>query len=149
VSYLEIVVSYVGAAATKSVVLGLIISRRLRWLVPLRVEHPFDDAVLVLTSVTSARGFIIGSGGRFSRSSSDTAPYHHSIEFSAGASIQSTCSRLLADGLALQPRGLPRQRFSLELLRPPDVSLGLSVAMTGVFLAFLSLASWRDLKTDR
>src|SRR2546425_10060906 len=40
VSYLEIVVSYVGAAATKSVVLGLIILATAALLVPLRVEHP-------------------------------------------------------------------------------------------------------------
>src|SRR3979490_270573 len=62
VSYLEIVLSYVGAAATKSVVLGLIILATAALLVPLRVEHPvWMMLFLVLTSVTfSLVGFIIG-----------------------------------------------------------------------------------------
>jgi len=62
VSYLEIVVSYVGAAATKSIVLGLIILATAALLVPLRIEHPLWMILfLVLTSVTfSLFGFIIG-----------------------------------------------------------------------------------------
>ena len=62
VSYLEIVVSYVGAAATKSVVLGLIILATATLFVPLRVEHPVWMLVfLLLTAVTfSLVGFIIG-----------------------------------------------------------------------------------------
>ena len=62
VSYIEIVVSYVGAAATKSVILGLIILATAALLVPLRIEHPFWMILfLVLTSVTfSLFGFIIG-----------------------------------------------------------------------------------------
>jgi len=62
VSTLEIVISYVGAAATKSIVLGLIILVTARLFVPLHVEHPFWMALfLVLTSVTfSLVGFIIG-----------------------------------------------------------------------------------------
>jgi ABC-2 type transport system permease protein len=62
VSYLEIVVSYVGAAATKSIVLGLIILATAGFFVPLQVVHPVWMLVfLVLTSVTfSLVGFIIG-----------------------------------------------------------------------------------------
>ncbi|MGZ5093876.1 MAG: ABC transporter permease [Burkholderiales bacterium] len=62
VSYVEIVLSYVGAAATKSIVLGLIILATAALFVPLRIEHPFwMIAFLVLTSVTfSLFGFIIG-----------------------------------------------------------------------------------------
>ena len=62
VSYLEIVVSYVGAAATKSVVLGLIILATAAQLVPLRIDHPLWMILfLVLTAVTfSLFGFIIG-----------------------------------------------------------------------------------------
>ena len=62
VSYIEIVVSYVGAAATKSIVLGLIILATAALFVPLRIEHPLWMLVfLVLTSVTlSLFGFIIG-----------------------------------------------------------------------------------------
>jgi ABC-2 type transport system permease protein len=62
VSYLEIVVSYVGAAATKSIILGLIILATAGLFVPLRIEHPLWMLLfLVLTAVTfSLFGFIIG-----------------------------------------------------------------------------------------
>ena len=62
VSYLEIVISFVGAAATKSIVLGLIILATAGFFVPLRIEHPLVMLLfLVLTSVTfSLFGFIIG-----------------------------------------------------------------------------------------
>jgi ABC-2 type transport system permease protein len=62
VSTLEIVLAYVGAAATKSVVLGLIILATAWLFVPLRIEHPLWMVLfLVLTSVTfSLIGFIIG-----------------------------------------------------------------------------------------
>jgi ABC-2 type transport system permease protein len=62
ISYAEITVSYVGAAATKSIVLGLIILATAAVFVPLRIEHPFWMALfLVLTCVTfSLFGFIIG-----------------------------------------------------------------------------------------
>ena len=62
VSYVEIVVSYVGAAATKSIILGVIILATAALYVPLRIEHPlWMIFFLVLTSVTfSLFGFIIG-----------------------------------------------------------------------------------------
>jgi ABC-2 type transport system permease protein len=62
VSFVEIVLSYVGAAATKSVVLGLIILATATLFVPLRIEHPLWMIVfLVLTAVTfSLVGFVIG-----------------------------------------------------------------------------------------
>jgi len=62
ISYLEILLGYVGAAATKSIVLGLIILATAGLFVPLRIAHPFWMlAFLVLTAVTfSLFGFIIG-----------------------------------------------------------------------------------------
>jgi len=62
VSYVEILIGYVGAAATKSIVLGLIILATAGLFVPLRIEHPLWMLLfLVLTSVTfSLVGFIIG-----------------------------------------------------------------------------------------
>ena len=62
VSYFEIVLSYVGAAATKSVVLGLIILATAGLFVPLHIAHPVWMMVfLLLTAVTfSLLGFIIG-----------------------------------------------------------------------------------------
>ncbi len=62
VSYLEIVIAYVGAAATKSIILGVIILATAGLFVPLQILHPFWMLLfLVLTAVTfSLFGFIIG-----------------------------------------------------------------------------------------
>src|SRR5690606_4071836 len=62
VSYFEVVIGYVGAAATKSVILGLIILLTARLFVPFEIMHPWAMALfLVLTAVTfSLFGFIIG-----------------------------------------------------------------------------------------
>jgi ABC-2 type transport system permease protein len=62
VSYFEILLGYVGAAATKSIVLGLIILATAGLFVPLQLDHPvWMLAFLVLTAVTfSLLGFIIG-----------------------------------------------------------------------------------------
>jgi len=62
ISAFEIVVGYVGAAATKSIVLGVIIMVTAALFVPLRIEHPvWMLAFLVLTALTfSLLGFIIG-----------------------------------------------------------------------------------------
>jgi ABC-2 type transport system permease protein len=62
VSYLEIILAYVGAATTKSVSLGLIILATASLFVPISILHPFwMIAFLVLTAVTfSLFGFIIG-----------------------------------------------------------------------------------------
>jgi len=62
VSYLEIVLSFVGAAASKSIMLGVIILATAALFVPLKILHPFWMVLfLVLTSVTfSLLGFIIG-----------------------------------------------------------------------------------------
>jgi ABC-2 type transport system permease protein len=62
VSFVEIVTGYVGAAATKSVILGLIILATAAVFVPLRIDHPFwMVGFLILTAVTfSLFGFIIG-----------------------------------------------------------------------------------------
>src|SRR5881392_3212267 len=62
VSYFEIVLSYVGAAATKSIILGLVIMATAALFVPLKIAHPLWMMLfLVLTAVTfSLVGFIIG-----------------------------------------------------------------------------------------
>ena len=62
ISALEIVIAYVGAAATKSIILGLIILATAALFVPLRIEHPVWMLLfLVLTAATfSLFGFIIG-----------------------------------------------------------------------------------------
>src|SRR5829696_4668085 len=62
VSYVEILAGYVGAAATKSIILGAIILATARVFVPYQIAHPvWMAAFLVLTAVTfSLFGFIIG-----------------------------------------------------------------------------------------
>jgi len=62
VSYWEIVIAYVGAAASKSMLLGLIILATAGLFVPLHILHPFWMVLfLVLTSITfSLFGFVIG-----------------------------------------------------------------------------------------
>ena len=62
IAAMEIVVGYVGAAATKSIILGLIILATSWLFVPIRIDHPLWMLVfLLLTAVTfSLLGFIIG-----------------------------------------------------------------------------------------
>jgi ABC-2 type transport system permease protein len=62
VSPIEVVLGYVGAAASKSIIIGLIILATASLFVPLHIEHPFWMlAFLVLTAVSfSLFGFIIG-----------------------------------------------------------------------------------------
>jgi ABC-2 type transport system permease protein len=62
VSYFELVIGFVGAAATKSIILGLIVLATAGLFVPLHIAHPFWMVVfLVLTAVSfSLFGFILG-----------------------------------------------------------------------------------------
>ncbi len=62
VSYLEVTLSYVAAAATKSIILAAIILATAGFFVPLRIDHPVWMVLfLVLTAITfSLFGFIIG-----------------------------------------------------------------------------------------
>jgi ABC-2 type transport system permease protein len=62
VSVFEVLAGYVGAAATKSVMLGAIILATARLFVPFEIQHPFIMlGFLILTSVTfSLLGFAIG-----------------------------------------------------------------------------------------
>ena len=62
ISFIEVVLGYVGAAATKSIMLGLIILATARVFVPFHIEHPvWMLAFLILTSLAfSLFGFIIG-----------------------------------------------------------------------------------------
>jgi ABC-2 type transport system permease protein len=62
ISYAEIVLAYVGAAASKSVVLGLVILATASLFVPIRIMHPaWMAGFLLMTAVTfSLFGFILG-----------------------------------------------------------------------------------------
>ena len=62
VSFYEVMIGYVGAAATKSIILGLIVLATASLFVPLTIAHPvWMIAFLLLTAITfSLLGFIIG-----------------------------------------------------------------------------------------
>ncbi len=62
ISFVEILIGYVGAAATKSFIIGLIILLTASFFVPLHIAHPFWMlAFLILTCISfSLFGFIIG-----------------------------------------------------------------------------------------
>jgi ABC-2 type transport system permease protein len=62
ISSLEIVLAYVGAAAIKSIILGLVILATASLFIPIQIAHPlWMAAFLVLTATTfSLFGFIIG-----------------------------------------------------------------------------------------
>ncbi|WP_027967429.1 ABC transporter permease [Halomonas halocynthiae] len=62
ISYVEVVLGYVGAAATKSTLLGLIVLGTASLFVPMHIEHPFIMLLfMVLTALTfSMLGFVIG-----------------------------------------------------------------------------------------
>ena len=66
ISATEIVLAYVGAAATKSVILGLVILATANLFVPVRIEHPvWMTAFLILTATTFCLfGFVIGIWAR-------------------------------------------------------------------------------------
>ncbi len=62
ISFLEITIAYVGAAATKSIVVGLVILITANFFVDIEIQHPFwMAAFFLLTAITFALlGFIIG-----------------------------------------------------------------------------------------
>ncbi|SOE50062.1 ABC-type multidrug transport system, permease component [plant metagenome] len=62
ISYMEIVIGYVGAAASKSILIGLIMLATARAFIPFSIEHPiWMLCFLLLTAITfSLFGFIIG-----------------------------------------------------------------------------------------
>lgn len=66
VSPLETVIGYVGAAATKSIVLGLVILATASFFVPIRIEHPLWMAAFLIMIATTfcLFGFIIGIWGK-------------------------------------------------------------------------------------
>ena len=151
VSYIEIVISYVGAAATKSVILGLIILATAGLFVPLEVAHPLLMVLfLVLTAFTfSLFGFILGIwaegfeklqlvpfliitpliflGGSF-YSVDMLPPFWQTVTLFNPVVYLISCFRWSFYGTA-------------------DVSVGLSLAMTILFLILCLTAVWWIFKT--
>ena len=121
VSYVEIVLGYVGAAATKSIILGLIILATAALFVPLHIMHPWWMLTfLVLTAVTfSLFGFIIGIwADGFEKLQMIPMLVVTPLTFLGGSfySVEHAAAGL-AHHHAAQSRGLSDLGLPLELLR--------------------------------
>jgi ABC-2 type transport system permease protein len=139
ISTLEIVVSYVGAAATKSVILGVIILITATFFVPLRIEHPVWMVLfLLLTAVTfSLVGFIIGVwADGFEKLQVVPLLIVTPLTFLGGSFYSINMLPPLWHTVALfNPVVYLISGFRWSFYGQADVSLGLSVGMTVAFLA--------------
>jgi ABC-2 type transport system permease protein len=147
VSYFELVVSYVGAAATKSVVLGLIILLTARIFVPLRIDHPFWMIVfLLLTSVTfSLLGFIIGIwADGFEKLQIIPLLIVTPLTFLGGSFYSINILPPFWKTVALfNPVVYLISGFRWSFYGLADVEVGVSFGMTLVFLAvFIAIVAW-------
>ncbi len=147
VSYLEIVLSYVGAAATKSVALGLIILATATLFVPLRVDHPvWMVAFLLLTAVTfSLIGFIIGIwADGFERLQVVPLLIITPLTFLGGSFYSIDMLPGVWHTIALfNPVVYLISGFRWSFYSTADVGVGASLAMTVAFLAAaLAVVAW-------
>ena len=147
ISYLEIVVSYVGAAATKSIILGLIILATSGLFVPLQVAHPFWMLLfLVLTSITfSLVGFIIGIwADGFEKLQVVPLLIVTPLTFLGGSFYSIAMLPPFWQKVALfNPVVYLISGFRWSFYDIADVSLGVSLGMTLVFLAVsLAVVAW-------
>ena len=147
VSYLEIVTAYVGAAATKSIVLGLIILATAALIVPIRIEHPgWMILFLVLTSVTfSLFGFIIGIwADGFEKLQLIPLLIVTPLTFLGGTFYSIDMLPPFWQTVTLfNPVVYLVSGFRWSFYGLADVSVGVSLAMTGAFLAVsLAIVAW-------
>ena len=147
VSYGEIVLSYVGAAATKSVLLGLIILATAALFVPLQVAHPVWMLLfLVLTAVTfSLVGFIIGIwADGFEKLQVVPLLIITPLTFLGGSFYSIDMLPPLWQKVALfNPVVYLVSGFRWSFYGMADVSVGISLGMTAFFLlASLAIVAW-------
>jgi ABC-2 type transport system permease protein len=147
ISTLEIVISYVGAAATKSIVLGLIILATAWLFVPLRIEHPvWMLCFLVLTSVTfSLLGFIIGIwADNFEKLQVVPMLIITPLTFLGGTFYSIDMLPPFWQKVALlNPVVYLVSGFRWSFYGQADVSLGWSLGMTALFLlGSLAVVAW-------
>jgi ABC-2 type transport system permease protein len=151
ISFLEIVLGYVGAAATKSILLGLLILATAALFVPIEIAHPFWMlAFLVLTAVTfSLLGFIIGIwADGFEKLQIVPLLIITPLTF-LGGSFYSTSilppfwrTVTLFDPVVYLVSG-----FRWSFYEIADVHVGISVGMTVLFLVLCLAAIWWIFKT--
>jgi len=147
VSSFEIVVGYVGAAATKSLILGALVLLTAGFFVPLRIEHPVWMLVfLVLTAVTfSLVGFIIGIWAK-GMEQLQTVPLLiiTPLTFLGGTFYSLSVLPPVWQTISLfNPVVYLISGFRWSFYGIADVNVGISLAMTLAFLAIcLGIVSW-------
>ena len=147
ISHLELVLAYVGAAATKSVILVLIILATAALFVPLRIEHPlWMLAFLVLTAITfSLLGFIIGIwADGFEKLQMVPMLIITPLTFLGGTFYSIDMLPPFWQGVALlNPVVYLISGFRWAFYGTADVSLVWSLGMTGLFLLVsLAIVAW-------
>ncbi|WP_028032886.1 ABC transporter permease [Chelativorans sp. J32] len=147
ISFIEIVIGYVGAAASKSLILGIIILATAHLFVPLEIRHPFWMLFfLVLTAVTfSLFGFIIGIwADNFEKLQLIPLLIVTPLVFLGGSfySIQ-MLPEFWRDVTLFNPVLYLISGFRWSFFETADVSVGVSITMICVFLAIcISLVWW-------
>ena len=151
VSWVETVIGYVGAAATKSVLLGLLILATARLFVPFEIAHPFVMALfLVLTAVTfSLFGFVIGVwADNFQKLQIVPALIITPLTFLGGSFYSINMLPEVWQKVTLfNPVVYLISGFRWSFYGVSDVGVGVSLAMTCVFLAICLTAVWWIFKT--
>jgi len=147
ISFIEIVIGYVGAAATKSLILGVIILATAWLFVPIEIRHPFWMVFfLVATAVTfSLFGFIIGIwADNFEKLQLIPLLIVTPLVFLGGSfySIQ-MLPPFWRDVTLFNPVLYLISGFRWSFYETADVSVGVSIAMIFLFLAIcLALVWW-------
>jgi ABC-2 type transport system permease protein len=147
VSYAEIILAYVGAAATKSIVLGTVILATASLFVPIRILHPlWMIGLLITTAATfSLLGFIIGIWAK-SWEQMQLFPMLiiTPLTFLGGAfySIDMLPPAWRTFSL-FNPIVYLISGFRWSFYGTADVSIAISMAMTAcVFALFLAIVGW-------
>ena len=151
VSAFEIVLGYVGAAATKSIILGFIIMATAGLFVPLHIEHPgWMLLFLLLTAVTfSMLGFIIGMwADGFEKLQVVPLLVITPLSFLGGSFYSIAVLPPFWQNVALvNPAVYLISGFRWSFYGIADVSVALSLSMTAVFLCACLMIIWWIFKT--
>jgi ABC-2 type transport system permease protein len=151
VSFFEIVLGYVGAAASKSIILGIIILATAGLFVPLHIAHPFwMIAFLVLTALTfSLLGFIIGIwADGFEKLQIVPLLIISPLTFLGGSFYSISVLPPAWQTVTLfNPVVYLISGFRWAFFEIADVSVGVSLAMTALFLLVCLGIVWWIFKT--
>ena len=142
VSFVEVVIGYVGAAASKSVILGVLILATARLFVDFQIAHPFWMMLfLTLTAVTfSLFGFLIGIwADGFEKLQIVPMMIVTPLTFLGGSFYSINMLPPIWQTIALfNPVVYLISGFRWSFFEIADVSVGISLGMTCAFLAAVS-----------